>query len=129
MISDDERRKYYIKLSALNHELSTENRKKRDYAIVAGICIAGAVASVLMIDAEASEVVKQELQSIQSWPGMAEYFQNFVTPGFALSVAGAVTSIAGYIKHNDKYNKANAEFYAETDMSPEAYDQHFNGQR
>lgn len=109
-----------IKIKSINNVLNEENKRKTMYAIATGACVIGTVAAYYFSGIDPSEALQKEIEGLNSWQAIGEYFATF-TPAMYGTIAATATSIAGYLKAKRKYDKANQEFYDITDNEPVIY--------
>lgn len=109
-----------IKIQNIQNTLSYEQKKKRDYAIATGICIVGTTFASLYAGISPTNALQSQIHALSSFDALKDYLESF-TPAKWVAIIATATNIINYIKHNDKYNKANADFYAMMDHPSENY--------
>lgn len=67
-----------------------------------------------------NQAIQTEIQALNSFDALKEYFRTF-TPAMWGTMVATATSYSKYIKHNREYKKANKEFYDMMDNQPEDY--------
>lgn len=109
-----------LKIKSINNTLSDEKRKKSNRAIAAGISIVGLTAAVQFSGYDAEQAIALEMQALNSFDALKEYFSLY-TPAMWGTLAATAVSISSYIKHSKKYNCAKQELADMTIIEPEVY--------
>ena len=100
---EKEKRRFTIlqKERAITDAQQAKNRS----AIMAGVCILGAAATLYFGGQDLSQVLQHELSSIHSWEAMGQYLQD-LGPLTTLLSAGAGAFCAKYLKNSRRLRKA-----------------------
>ena len=89
--------------------MTEAQRGKNQSAIMAGICILGAMVSMHFNNQDPQVIIQHELDSIYSWQALAQYIKDLGPLTTWLS-ASAVSFIGRYFSHSEKFRKAHNEF-------------------
>ena len=116
-----------LKIKGVINTLSEEHKKKTGFAIASGICFAGAMAAVHFSGVDARQAIETEIQALNSFDALKEYFGMF-TPATYGAIIAAVVSMSKYIKHKKMYDSTNQKFYDMMDNQPEDYQDIVEGQ-
>ena len=115
--NESERR---IKIKGIVNTLTEEQKKKRNFAILSGVCFGGLMVATHFSGIDSNQILKTELQALQSFDAAKEYLSSF-TPAMWGGMVATAVSLSQFIKHKRKYNKANQDFYDMTDNEPINY--------
>lgn len=115
--NESERR---IKIKGIINTLTEEQKKKRIFAILSGVCFGGLMVATHFSGIDSNQILRTELQSLQSFDAAKEYISS-ITPAMWEGMIATAVSLSQFIKHKRNYNKANQEFYDVTDNEPINY--------
>ena len=89
--------------------MSEAQKGKNRSAIMAGVCILGAIASLCFNDQDINLVLRHELDAIYSWEALGKYIQD-LGPLTTLLSASAAKFTVDYFKNSKKLKNAQHEF-------------------
>ena len=109
-----------FKIKQIQNTLTDENKKKRIFAILSGICCSGVLLATHFSGVDPNQAINTEIQALGSFEALKDYL-SMITPAMYASIIASATSISSFIKHRKAYNRANTEFYDMMDTEPTDY--------
>ncbi len=109
-----------LKIKSITTTLTEEHKKKRGFAIAAGICFAGLMVATHFSGIDPNQALQTEIQALSSFDAVKEYLGQ-ITPAMWGTMIATAASLSQYIKHKKKYDSANREFYDMMDNQPTDY--------
>lgn len=109
-----------LRIREITNTLTEENNKRRRAAIAAGVFAAIAVVAAAFSGTDPNKAIQTEIEALNSFEAFKLYL-SYITPAMWAGLIGTASNIAKYIKHREKYIKANQEFYDMQEIQPEDY--------
>lgn len=109
-----------LEIKKIIHTLSEEQQKKNRYAIASGVFLSGLIVATCFSGVDINQAIQTEIAALNSFDALKEYLAKF-TPAMLLTTIGTAVSYSRYIKHNNKYKRANQQLDDMSDTYPTKY--------